>query len=71
MTEQEKFNAEVQAGLTLQDEKFNAFIQEMNQRFYDKVDSLSKQIHDTWRQTMPGVGSMIVAIVALLFAVLK
>ena len=51
--------------------KHEAEMHEMNQRFYDKVDSLSNQIHDTWRQTMLGVGGMIVAVGALLFAALK
>ena len=36
-----------------------------------KMDSLTKQIHDTWRQTMLGVGGMIIAVGALLFAALK
>ena len=36
-----------------------------------KMDSLTNQIHDTWRQTMLGVGGMIIAVGALLFAALK
>ena len=36
-----------------------------------KIDSLGKQINDTWRQTMLGVGGMIIALGALLVALLK
>ena len=36
-----------------------------------KIDALGKQINDTWRQTMLGVGGMIVALGALLVALLK
>lgn len=36
-----------------------------------KFDALNKQIQDTWRQTMIGVGGMIVAMSALLLAALK
>ena len=99
MTEQEKFNAEVQIRLTrqdakfevfmkAQDERFNTFMNELQQQREDirrlnewhdadrksleaKIDSLGKQINDTWRQTMLGVGGMIIAVGALLFASLK
>ena len=99
MTEQEKFNAEVQLRLTrqdtkfeifmkAQDERFNTFMNELQQQREDirrlnewhdadrksleaKIDSLGKQINDTWRQTMLGVGGMIIAVGALLFASLK
>ena len=40
-------------------------------RLNDKIDSLGKQINDTWRQTMLGVGGMIIAVGALLVALLK
>ena len=36
-----------------------------------KFDSLTKQINDTWRQTMIGVGGMIIALGALLISALK
>lgn len=36
-----------------------------------KFDALNKQIQDMWRQTMIGVGGMIVAMSALLLAALK
>ena len=51
--------------------KQDAKMQEMNQRFYDKVDALSNQIHDTWKQTMIGVGGMIIALGALIIGALK
>lgn len=37
----------------------------------EKMNSVVNQIHDTWRQTMLGVGGMIIALGALLFAALK
>lgn len=37
----------------------------------EKINALGNQIHDTWRQTMLGVGGMIIALGALLFAALK
>lgn len=36
-----------------------------------KFDSLTKQINDTWKQTMIGVGGMIIALGALLITALK
>ena len=36
-----------------------------------KFDSLTKQINDTWRQTMIGVGGMIIALGALIIGALK
>ena len=52
-------------------EKHESEMHEMNKRFYDKFGDLTKQINDTWRQTMLGVGGMIVALGALLVALLK
>ncbi|MBQ4403446.1 MAG: hypothetical protein II857_03450 [Selenomonadaceae bacterium] len=52
-------------------EKHDADMREMNQRFYGKIDDLSKQINDTWKQTMIGVGGMIIALGGLLIAALK
>lgn len=37
----------------------------------EKINSLAKQIHDTWKQTMIGVGGMIIALGALLIGALK
>ena len=36
-----------------------------------KFDALTKQINDTWKQTMIGVGGMIVALGALIIGALK
>ena len=88
MTEQEKFNAEVQIRLAKQDTKFELFMEELKQQREDirrmnekhdadikaidaKFDSLTKQINDTWKQTMIGVGGMIIALGALLIIALK
>ena len=84
MTEQEKFNAELRLKTDLQDMRHSMTMQELREqredirRLNDKIDSLgkqlndtNKQINDTWRQTMLGVGGMIVAVGALLFAALK
>ncbi|MBR7024972.1 MAG: hypothetical protein IKI08_03080 [Selenomonadaceae bacterium] len=52
-------------------EKHEADMHEMNERFYGKIDDLSKQINDTWKQTMIGVGGMIIALGALIIGALK
>ena len=51
--------------------KHDADMHEMNTRFYGKIDDLSKQINDTWKNTMIGVGGMIIGLGALLIAALK
>lgn len=51
--------------------KHEADMHEMNERFYGKIDDLSKQINDTWKQTMIGVGGMIIALGALIIGALK
>ena len=61
--------------------KVDTFIGEMrdrdNQRaaeiqiLDEKINSLAKQINDTWKQTMIGVGGMIIALGALLIGALK
>ena len=84
MTEQEKINAELKLKINLQDTRFSLTVQELRQqreelkeqredirRLNDKMDSIVNQIHDTWRQTMLGVGGLIIAVGALLFAALK
>ena len=40
-------------------------------RLNDKMDSIVNQIQDTWRQTMLGIGGMIIAVGALLFTALN
>lgn len=77
MTEQDKINAELKLKTNLQDMRFSLTMQELREqredirRLNDKMDSLGKQINDTWRQTMLGVGGMIIAVGALLVALLK
>ena len=81
MTEQEKINHEMQLKLALQDAKFAVFMEELKQQREDlrvlnaridaKIDSLTKQINDTWKQTMIGVGGLIIALGALLIGALK
>ena len=57
MTEQEKINAELRLKISLQDTRFSLTMQELREqredirRLNDKMDSLGKQINDTWRQT--------------------
>ena len=58
--------------------KHEAEMHEMNKRFYEKIDSIdakfndvNKHINDTWRNTMIGVGGMIVALGALILTALK
>ena len=77
MTDQDKINAELKLKTNLQDMRFSLTMQELREqredmrRLNDKIDSLGKQINDTWRQTMLGVGGMIIAVGALLVALLK
>ena len=68
---QDAIQAKHEAEMKAAQEKQDAKLHEMNQRFYDKVDALSNQIHDTWKQTMIGVGGMIIALGALLITALK
>lgn len=63
-------------------EKHDADMKEMNQRFYAKFDAtdakidalrvdMNKGLHNNFVQTMLGVGAMMVALGGLLIAVLK
>lgn len=58
-------------------ERVDSLVEESKQqredirRLNDKMDSIVRQINDTWRQTMLGVGGMIIAVGALLFTALK
>ena len=54
----------------LQD-RHDAEMHEMNERFYSKIDDLGKQMHANFIQTMIGVGAIMVAIGGLIIAVLK
>lgn len=56
-------------------ERQDAKMHEMNQRFYDKIDTnqqaFAKQLHDNFVQTMIGVGAIMAAIGGLIIATLK
>lgn len=81
MTEQEKTNAEVQLKLSVQDAKFELLMHELKEQREDiratnakidaKFDTLIKQIHDNFIQTLIGVGAIMAAIGGLLFTALK
>lgn len=77
MTEQEKINAELQLKVNLQDVRYSMTMQELREQREDirrlnaKIDSLGNQIHDTWKQTMLGVGGMIIGLGAILITALK
>lgn len=77
MTEQDKINAELRLKANLQDVRFSMTMQEVREqredirRLNEKMDSIKNQINDTWRQTMLGVGGMIIALAALLITALK
>ena len=55
--------------------KHDAEMHEMNQRFYEKVDSINKEfvkeLHSNFVQTMIGVGAMIATLGGILIAALK
>jgi len=51
--------------------KHEAEMHEMNQRFYEKFDDITKQLHSNFIQTMLGVGAIMVAVGGLIIAVLK
>ena len=81
MTDQEKFNAELQMKTNLQEAKFNMLVAELkeqrqdirnlNKKLDEKFDKLSAQIHSMMITGVVGVGGMIIALGALLVAVLK
>lgn len=55
--------------------KHDAEMHEMNQRFYEKIDTnqkeFAKQLHDNFVHIMLGMGAMIIALGGVLIAVLK
>ena len=81
MTEQEKFNAEVQVRLAKQDAKFELVMEELKQQREDirqinaridsKFDSLSNQIHSLTVTAVVGFGALALAIVGLIISLLK
>ncbi|MBQ6297584.1 MAG: hypothetical protein IJK81_07835, partial [Selenomonadaceae bacterium] len=81
MTDQEKFNAELQMKTNLQEAKFNMLVNElkeqrqdirdMNKKIDDNQKEFIQQLHNNFVQTLIGVGGMMVALGAFLVAVLK
>ena len=75
---QEKQDAEMKELQKRQDEiraEQDAKMQEMNQRFYEKVDAnakeFTKQLHSNFVQTMIGVGAIMAAIGGLIITTLR
>ncbi len=81
MTEQEKFNAETQTKLALQDAKFAIFMQELQQQREDirqinaridtKFDNISNQIHNLTIAAVVGFGAITLAVGGLVVSLLK
>ena len=81
MTEQEKFNAEVQTKLAIQDAKFAIFMNELkeqredirrlNEKIDSKFDSLTNQIHNLTIAAVVGFIAIVVAVGGMLFTALK
>ena len=81
MTEQEKFNAEVQTKLAIQDAKFAIFMNELkeqredirrlNEKIDSKFDSLTSQIHNLTIAAVVGFSAIVVAVGGMLFTALK
>ena len=81
MTDQEKFNAELQMKTNLQEAKFNMLVAELKEQRQDirdlnkKMEANQKefmqQLHNNFVQTMIGVGAIMVAVGGLIIAVLK
>ena len=51
--------------------KHDAEMHEMNERFYGKIDDLTKQLHINFIQTMVGFGAIAAAVGGLVFAAFK
>ena len=81
MTEQERFNAELQMKTTLQEAKFNmlvnelkeqrADIRQLNARIDSKFDALSNQIHNLTIAAVVGFGALALAVGGLVVSLLK
>lgn len=81
MTEQEKFNAETQTKLALQDAKFAIFMQELQQQREDirqinaridtKFDNISNQIHNLTIAAVVGFGAIALAVGGSVVSLLK
>lgn len=62
---QDAISAKHDAEMKALQERQDAKLHEANERFYAKIDDLSKQIHNTFIQTMIGVGAIMAALAAL------
>ena len=81
MTEQEKFNFEVQIRLAKQDAKFELFMQELQQQREDirqlnarmdsKFDNLTNQIHNLTIAAVVGFGTLALTVGGLVVSLLK
>ena len=81
MTEQEKFNSEVQIRLARQDAKFELFMQELQQQREDirqlnarmdsKFDNLTNQIHNLTIAAVVGFGTLALTVGGLVVSLLK
>ena len=81
MTDQEKFNAELQMKTNLQEAKFNMLVNELkeqrqdirdlNKKIDDKFDKLSEQIHSMTVAAVVGFGAIVVAVGGLIIAVVR
>ena len=81
MTDQEKFNAELQMKTNLQEAQFNMLVNELkeqrqdirdlNKKIDDKFDKLSEQIHSMTVAAVVGFGAIVVAVGGLIIAVLR
>lgn len=81
MTEQEKFNSEVQIRLAKQDAKFELFMQELQQQREDirqlnarmdsKFDNLTNQIHNLTIAAVVGFGTLALTVGGLVVSLLK
>ena len=81
MTEQEKFNAELQMKTNLQEAKFNLLVNELKEqredirRLNDKIDSkfdtLSNQIHSLTIAAVVGFGTLALAVGGLVVSLLR
>ena len=68
---QDAMQAKLEAEIKASQAKHEAEMHEMNQRFYDKADDITKQLHTHFIQTMLGVGAIMAAIGGLIIAALK
>lgn len=81
MTDQERFNAELQLKTNLQEAKFNMLVNELQQQREDirqlntkidsKFDALSNQIHNLTIAAVVGFGAIALAVGGLVVSLLK